>query len=113
MDGAGEEDPSEEECEGLDSTLPSPLREERGGNTRLGMAEKFRGWLKGRRLSCLQPAEAASGPRWRGTCCSSRKLILEAAREGGGEDGEGATEQGVGRELAKRRVELTSFDEDT
>ena len=70
MDGAGEGDPSEEEREGLDLTLPSFLREERGGKTRLGMAEKFRGGFKGSRLSCLQPAEAARGPRWRGTCCS-------------------------------------------
>lgn len=35
------------------------------GNTGLGMAETFRGWCKGSRLSCLQPAEDASSPRWR------------------------------------------------
>lgn len=40
------------------------------GKTRLEMAEKFGGWFKGNRLSCLQPVEAASSPRWHGTCCS-------------------------------------------
>lgn len=58
------------EREGPDATLLSLLERGKRGKTRLGMAEKFGGWFKGNRLSCLQPAEAASGPRWRRTCCS-------------------------------------------
>lgn len=50
---------------GSGTNPPLLLAGEKRGKTRLGMAEKFGGWFKGNRLSCLQPAEAASSPRWR------------------------------------------------